>query len=165
MQMFNIGDKIVYPTQGVGIIDVIEEKDFNGKKEIYYKIHLVNNTMKVMLPLSRAEKANMRLISDPISLDSKLHNTLYGSDIEELSKIGYKQRNERYFSKSKLGKVEDYLDLISDLTHMKKKHNLNYMEKTILRTSKKILADEISQSKNLSIDEANNIINNFIYNL
>ena len=48
--MFNIGDKIVYPSQGIGVIDIIEEKEFKGEKQKYYTIQLCNNTMKLTLP-------------------------------------------------------------------------------------------------------------------
>ena len=48
--MFNIGDKIVYPVQGVGVIDLIEEREFKGEMQDFYKIHLISNSLKVMLP-------------------------------------------------------------------------------------------------------------------
>ncbi|MBE6062075.1 MAG: CarD family transcriptional regulator [Clostridium butyricum] len=155
MLQFKEGDKVVYPNQGVGIIEYIEEKEFNGKLEKYYKIYLTNNKMKVLLPFSRVEKSHMRLISDPDYLDYKLdHANDYIDKAEKLSKINYKERNELYNIKIKSGTVEDYLELIYNLTKMKMKHDLNYMEKTMLRTAKRILADEIAQSKHMDFDEA-----------
>lgn len=152
---FNIGDKIVYPNQGVGVIDFIEEKEFKGKMEKYYKIHLINNTMKLSLPLSRVMSANMRLISDSETLDSKLNCMKdYVKEVEKLAKINYKERNEIYSTKVKSGTLEDLLEIISNLTKLKTIHNLNSMEKMILRNTKKILIDEIAQSKKISIDEA-----------
>ncbi|MCR6515522.1 hypothetical protein M4I33_11645 [Clostridium sp. LY3-2] len=50
--MFNIGDKVVYPSQGVGTIENIEQKDFLGNKQDYYYITLTNN-LKVMLPTKK----------------------------------------------------------------------------------------------------------------
>lgn len=152
---FNIGDKIVYPNQGVGVIDFIEEKEFKGRMEKYYKIHLINNTMRLSLPLSRAISANMRLISDSETLDSKLNCMKdYVKEVEKLARINYKERNEIYSTKVKSGTLEDLLEIISNLTELKTIHNLNSMEKMILRNTKKILIDEIAQSKKISIDEA-----------
>lgn len=54
--MFNVGDKIVYPGQGVGIISCIEEREFKGEKQNFYEIDIVNSTMKLKLPASRFEK-------------------------------------------------------------------------------------------------------------
>lgn len=152
---FNIGDKIVYPNQGVGVIDFIEEKEFKGRMEKYYKIHLINNTMRLSLPLSRVISANMRLISDSETLDSKLNCMKdYVKEVEKLARINYKERNEIYSTKVKSGTLEDLLEIISNLTELKTIHNLNSMEKMILRNTKKILIDEIAQSKKISIDEA-----------
>ncbi|MDO5518628.1 MAG: CarD family transcriptional regulator, partial [Clostridium sp.] len=81
---------------------------------------------------------------------------------EALCKINYKERNELYSIKIKSGTVEDYLELIYNLTKMKNKHDLNYMEKTMLRTAKRILADEIAQSKNMNFDEAYDFLDTLI---
>lgn len=163
MPDFNIGDKIVYPNQGVGIIDVIEEKEFNGIKEKYYKIHLINNTMKLSLPLSRLKASNIRLISDSQTLDYNLNNkrkTL--EDIQQLAKTNYKERNEMYTSKIKSGTLKEQLEIIYNLTQLKSIHNLNSMEKMILRNTKKILIDEIVQSKKISECEADNLLESYI---
>lgn len=152
---FNIGDKIVYPNQGVGVIDLIEEKEFKGKKEKYYKIHLINNTMKLSIPFSRVKSSNIRLVSDSETLDFRLNNIKdYFKEVEKLAKTNYKIRNEIYSIKVKSGTLEDLLEIISNLTKLKTIHNLNSMEKMILRNTKKIVIDEISQSKKISIDEA-----------
>ena len=163
MLQFKEGDKVVYPNQGVGIIKYIEEKEFKGKLEKYYGIYLTNNKMQVLLPFSRVEKSHMRLISDPSYLDYKLkHANDYINDVEALAKINYKERSELYTLKIKSGTVEDYLELIYNLTQMKKKHELNYMEKTMLRTAKRILADEIAQSKQIDFDKAYELLEQLI---
>ena len=162
---FNIGDKIVYPNQGVGVIDVIEEKEFKGRIEKYYKIHLVNNTMRLSLPLSRVKSSNIRHISDSETLDCKLHHINdYVNEVEKLAKINYKERNEIYSTKVKSGTLEDLLEIISNLTELKTIHSLNSMEKMILRNTKKILIDEIAQSKKISIDEASYLLTRVLIN-
>ena len=156
---FNIGDKIVYPNQGVGVVDLIEEKEFKGKKEKYYKIHLINNTMKLSIPFSIVKSSNIRLVSDSETLDFRLNNIKdYFKEVEKLAKTNYKIRNEIYSIKVKSGTLEDLLEIISNLTKLKTIHNLNSMEKMILRNTKKIVIDEIAQSKKISIDEASYLL-------
>ena len=72
--MFNIGDKIVYPGQGIGVVDCIEEMEFKGERQNYYKIDIVNSTMKLKLPVSRVEFTNIRLISNSKEVDTDLNN-------------------------------------------------------------------------------------------
>ena len=85
--LFNIGDKIVYPMQGVGEIKLIEEKEFRGVMQTYYDIALVNNGMKLMLPSTKMDNSNARLISNPAKFDDILFNLdKYQTDLDSISK-------------------------------------------------------------------------------
>ena len=53
--MFNVGDKIVYPMHGAGVIDAIEEKDILGEKQAYYILKMPGE-VKVMVPTAKAEE-------------------------------------------------------------------------------------------------------------
>ncbi|MVX66300.1 CarD family transcriptional regulator [Clostridium chromiireducens] len=157
--MFNIGDVIVYPSQGVGVIDIIEEKEFKGEKQNYYTIQLNNSSMKLTLPFCRIESSNMRLISDSKTLDSSLKN-IYKYTVEPglLSKVNFKERKIINDSKLKSGTLENYLEIICNLTQLKMEHNLNSSEKQMLVNAKKIVIEEISQSKKVTNDEATTLL-------
>ena len=157
--MFNIGDKIVYPSQGIGVIDEIEEKEFKGEKQEYYTIQLYSNNMKLTLPSSRIETSIMRLISDSKTLDNCLkHINKFIVEIDGLSKVNFKERKTINELKIKSGALDDYLEVICNLTQLKMEQNLNSSEKQMLANTKKIVIEEISQSKNLSNDEAANLL-------
>ena len=66
--MFNIGDKIVYPMHGAGVIDAIEEKDILGEKQAYYILKMPGE-VKVMVPVDKAEQVGVRNIIDKTSAD------------------------------------------------------------------------------------------------
>ncbi|MDU7439081.1 hypothetical protein [Clostridium butyricum] len=105
----------------------------------------------------------MRHISDSKTLDSKLNNIkYYVKEVDKLAKTNYKERNEIYSTKVKSGTLEDLLEIISNLTELKTIHDLNSMEKTILRNTKRILIDEIAQSKKISLDEAGYLLDIFM---
>ena len=59
--MFNIGDKVVYPMHGAGVIQDIEEKNILGEKTAYYIIKMPGE-VKVMVPTAKAEEIGMRNI-------------------------------------------------------------------------------------------------------
>ena len=61
--MFNVGDKVVYPMHGAGVIQDIEEKNILGEKTSYYIIKMPGE-VKVMVPTSKAEEVGMRNIID-----------------------------------------------------------------------------------------------------
>ena len=63
--LFKAKQEVVYPTQGVGRIEKIEEKEFKGKKVLYYVIYLEVSDMTVMIPTSKAEELGVRAIVSP----------------------------------------------------------------------------------------------------
>ena len=66
--MFNVGDKIVYPMHGAGVIDAIEEKDILGEKQAYYILKMPGE-VKVMVPTAKADEIGVRNIIDKESAD------------------------------------------------------------------------------------------------
>ena len=57
---FNIGDKIVYPMHGAGVIEAIEERIIMGEKKKYYILSIPVGNMSVMIPMDNAEKIGVR---------------------------------------------------------------------------------------------------------
>lgn len=161
--MFNIGDKIVYPGQGIGVVDCIEEMEFKGERQNYYKIDIVNSTMKLKLPVSRVEFTNIRLISNSKEIDTDLNN--FSDFIVSEEKIKTSTAKERMIintQKIKEGTLNDYLDVICNLTQVKKLSNINANEKQVLNSTKSLVVEEISQSKDLSREEAIELLENAI---
>ena len=80
--MFNIGDKVVYPMHGAGVIQDIEEKNILGEKTAYYIIKMPGE-VKVMVPTAKAEEIGMRNIID-VETASKVFQVLE-TDSTEMS--------------------------------------------------------------------------------
>lgn len=161
--MFNIGDKIVYPSQGIGVIESIEEREFKGEKQNYYKIDIFNSSMKLTLPISKAEGVNIRLINDSKTIDNdllELDKFLSGS--EEIKKTNAKERMLVNSKKIKTGVLNDYLDVICNLTEVMKNGNINANEKQVLTATKALVIEEIRQSKDITKEEAEKILENAI---
>ncbi|PGR55007.1 transcription factor YdeB, partial [Bacillus cereus] len=57
--LFQIGDNIVYPMQGAGIIKAIEEKEISGEKQQYYVIKMSASNMELMIPAGRILNSNI----------------------------------------------------------------------------------------------------------
>lgn len=157
--MFNIGDKVVYPNQGIGIISDIEQIEFKGEKQDYYKIEIFNNTMKLRLPVSRAEVTNLRLLSEPEVIDKRLEYV--GKTMSEESECNEYTAKERMITNSekiKSGSLKSTLEVICDLTQVKIKSKLNAAEKQILKNAKDFVIKEISYSKGLSLEDSTSLL-------
>ena len=57
---FKIGDKVVYPNHGVGVIEQISYGMLDGRTETYYMLRITSNSLKVMVPRSNAEAVGLR---------------------------------------------------------------------------------------------------------
>ena len=67
--MFEIGERVVYPMHGAGVIEGIEEKELLGEIKQFYILKLPIKNMKVMLPIDSAEKLGVRRVVDKIAFN------------------------------------------------------------------------------------------------
>lgn len=68
--MFQVGDNIVYPMHGAGIIEAIEEKEFLEEKQQYYVIRMSISNMTVMIPTRKILSSNIRPVTDILALNT-----------------------------------------------------------------------------------------------
>lgn len=101
----------------------------------------------------------MRLISDIKTLENSLkHVDRFTEEAEKFSKINYKERRSVSKIKIKSGTFDEFLEVIFDLTQLKKWHSLNSSEKQMLNYIKKIVIEEIAQAKGLTSNEASELL-------
>ena len=89
ISLFQIGDKIVYPMQGAGVIESIDEQEFQGEKKKYCTIKLPINKMQIMIPMDKIENTSIRLIVDNSTLESAFR-VFHNGELDE--SLNYKQR-------------------------------------------------------------------------
>lgn len=154
--MFKIGDKIVYPLHGAGIIESIETKEVLGENRDYYVLKLPKNQIKIMLPLDNIENLGLRSIEN-----SKFLETVYDI-LEEGASAMPSNWNKRYrenFEKVKTGDLCEVAEVVRNLTHKDREKGLSSGEKKMLDTTKQILISEIAMIKNYDWTEAEAEIN------
>lgn len=157
--MFKKGDVIVYPNQGVGVIDSIENREFKGDTKTFYNIQILNNSLKLMMLADKVEDSNARLISNLADLNASLEKFKeWKPDVDKLENTNGKERLETNSSKIKSGTFEDFLEVYSDLLYVRRQHSLNSSENQMFNKTRKILIEEISQVKGISRKDAEKIL-------
>lgn len=149
--LFNIGDKVVYPMHGAGIIEAIEEKEVLGNKQLYYVIMIKN--MQIMFPME--SKIGIRQIVDEKVLDDAL-TTLSLEASEPIRNPTQRQRNN--MSKLKTGDIYEGAEVIRDLTHLSNQRPLAMGDKTMLDNAKQILSSELGLVKGVAPEEAEELL-------
>ncbi|WP_066303785.1 CarD family transcriptional regulator [Bacillus sp. FJAT-29814] len=154
--MFQIGDYIVYPTQGAGVIEAIEEKEVLGEKRPYYIIKMKIVKMQVMIPLGKEKNARIRIVSDDDTLEEVMDVFHYG---ETNTKLSMKERYKINTEKLKTGVMKDGAEVVRDLLRINKKKSLNSSEKQMLESARKIFIGELGLIKGLTDHQAADMLN------
>ena len=142
--MFNIGDKVVYPMHGAGVIQDIEEKNILGEKTAYYIIKMPGE-VKVMVPTAKAEEIGMRNIIDGETA-SKVFQVLE-TDSTEMS-LNWNKRYRDNMEKMKSGDIYEVADVVRNLSFKQKERGLSTGEKKMLLNAKQILVSELTLAEN-----------------
>ena len=156
--MYNVGDKVVYPMHGAGVIDSIEEKEILGEKQSYYILKMPGE-VKVMVPLSTAEQHGIRNIIDKSEAE-KVFNVLEQDETEM-----EKNWNKRYrdnMEKMKSGNIYEIADVVRNLSFKQKEKGLSTGEKKMLHNAKQILVSELVLAEHASQDEVEELVDNKI---
>ncbi|PEW52158.1 CarD family transcriptional regulator [Bacillus cereus] len=145
--MFQIGDNIVYPMHGAGIIEAIEEKEFSGKKQQYYVIKMSISNMQVMIPMGKILSSSIRPVTDILALKHIIHIFQHGKSDKLLP---WKQRYKVNTDKIKTGEIQDGAEVVRDLMRMKKEKALNTSEKKMLDNAHEFLISELGLIKGIT---------------
>lgn len=156
--MFNVGDHIVYPMHGAGVIDGIEEKNILGEKQTYYILKMPGE-VKVMVPTNKAEEIGVRSIIDKASADKVFE--ILQEDKTDMS-MNWNKRYRDNMDKMKSGDIYEIADVVRNLAFKQKEKGLSTGEKKMLTNAKQILVSELVLAENTSEEIMEGMIENKI---
>ena len=144
-QLFKVGDKAVYPAQGVAEVISIEEKDIAGNRLKFYVLRILDTNRKIMVPVNNAKSVGLRR---PISEE----------EIEEIFAIlrertiafdnqTWNRRFRGFMDKIKTGSV---FDVMRDLYRLKAEKSLSFGERRMLETARALIVKEIAVTREKS---------------
>ena len=152
--MYSVGDKVVYPMHGAGIIDSIEEKEILGEKQSYYILKMPGE-VKVMVPTLTAEQHGIRNVIDKTEAE-KVINILEQNETEM-----EKNWNKRYrdnMDKMKSGNIYEIADVVRNLSFKQKEKGLSTGEKKMLHNAKQILVSELVLAEHATQEEVEELV-------
>ena len=153
--MYTLGDKVVYPLHGVGVIDSIEDKTVLGEERSYYVIKLAISDMTVMIPTNKSEDLGLRLVVSDKDANKALK--AIGSETTEMDE-DWKSRYQQNFEKIKSGSILNVAEVVRNLFHRNKVKELSIMEKKLYENAYRLLVDEISYVKDLEREKVQNLV-------
>ena len=138
--MYNIGDSVVYPMHGAGIIEGIEQKEILGKQQSYYIMRMPIGDMKVMIPLASAAQIGIRDVIDSAAAERVLSafRTVETDVIQNWNK-----RFRDNMEKIKSGNILEVAAVVKSLMMRDRRKGLSTGERKMLSSAKQIMISEI----------------------
>ena len=150
--MFKIGDLAVYPAQGVGIIERIEQRKISGCQQDFFVMRILENNMIIMIPSSNVANVGLRQIIDRKEVP-KVFSILQARDICVDDNQTWNRRYRDYMDKIKSGSVYEVAEVYRDLSTIQQDKELSFGERKMLDTARNLLVKEISLAKNMKEED------------
>ena len=145
---FSIGEKAVYPAQGVAEVVGIEEKSISGTKIRFYVLRIVDTEMKIMVPTHKAKQVGLRSLASKDDI-KQVMDILKDTDVR-MDKQTWNRRYRGFMEKIKTGSLFEVAEVYRDLSRLKHTKTLSFGEKRMLDTARGLIVKEfaVAQEKN-----------------
>jgi CarD family transcriptional regulator len=148
---FQIGEKVVYPNQGVGVIENISSRSFGTQCERFYLLRLTYSCMTVMVPFSNVGNIGLRKICKNTEINRILHFLAHGHcDSITDWKVRFKENTDKMQSGSLLQAAE----VLKTLLILQVEKPLSFREKKMLDRARHMLVTELSMARRIPDTEA-----------
>ena len=154
--MFQVGDKIVHPMHGAGVVNGIVEKKVNGVMRSYYELKLPVGGMLVMIPTENSEEIGVRPIIDRDQGDQVIAAF---EKIEVEMDQNWNRRYRENMIRLKSGDLLEVARVVKGLMLRDEARGLSTGERKMLHVAKQILISELVLSQSSSYEEIEDRIN------
>jgi CarD family transcriptional regulator len=144
MGMYRIGDKIVYPMHGAGVIEAIEEREYLGQKQDYYILKMPVGDLRVMIPTHNVVGIGIRDIIAPVEIE-KVLKILRDQSVNVTA--NWSKRYRENMIKIKSGSIYEVADVVRTLMLREKGKGLSTGERKMLNSARQILISELVLAK------------------
>lgn len=144
--MFIVGDRVVYPMHGAGIVESIEEKEILGELRKYYVMRIPTGEMKVLIPLDNVEESGLRGVISEEQIQEVL-TVLQSRDIEMSS--NWNRRYRANMEKIKTGDILEVAEVVRNLSLRDREKSLSTGERKMLENARQILISELVLAKGI----------------
>ncbi len=142
---FQIGDKVVYPNHGVGVIEQISSRTMGASVEKFYLLRIKSSSLKVMVPFHNVESVGLRRVIR----NGDVQNILdYLTDGKCENHADWKYRFKENSDKMRTGSLLEVAGVLKSLLQLAQSKPLSFREKKMLERARYLLVSELAMAKN-----------------
>ena len=139
---FQVGDKVIYPNHGLGVVQGIETKTILGTTCGFYHLRMVANETTVLVPVDNVDGVGLRRAINDEEIE-RLFSLLGDGKIDNHQ--NWKGRFKDNSDKMRSGSIYDVADVLKSLTFLAKSKSLSFREKRMLDRAKFLIISEVSE--------------------
>jgi len=144
---FQIGDKVIYPNHGLGVVEKVEEKTILGTTTGFFHLRIISNETTVLVPVANVDNVGLRRAITDEEVE-RLFGLLGDGRIDNHQ--NWKGRFKDNSDKMRTGSIYDMADVLKSLTFLAKSKSLSFREKRMLDRAKSLIVSEISEVMQLT---------------
>ena len=154
--MYQVGDKIVHPMHGAGVIDSIVSRKMNGVMREYYQMRLPTGNMLVMIPTDHTAEIGVR----PVMNEAEAREVMAAMETIEVDMCqNWNHRYRENMTRLKSGDLIEVARVVKGLMKRDDQRGLSTGERKMLHSAKQILISELVLSQNLTHEVVEERIN------
>jgi len=156
---FQVGDKVVYPNQGVGIIEQISTRNLTGQTEMFYLLRLNSSSLRVMVPTSNVASVGLRRVAKGREIETVFDYLAKG---QCKTPQDWKWRFKENCEKMRVGSLRQVAEVLKSLLRLNQAKPLSFREKKMLDRAWSLLVDEIAVARALQKQTAETLLARYL---
>src|ERR1017187_3009994 len=142
---FHIGDKVVYPNHGVGIIEQSSSRTIGETVEQFYLLKIQSSSLKVMVPFHNVGMVGLRRVIRNGEIQ-KIVDFLEDGECDNNAdwKYRFKENSERM----RTGSLLEVANVLKALLVLNQSKSLSFREKKMLERARYLLVSELAMARN-----------------
>jgi len=142
---YKVGDKVVYPAHGVGVIEDVESRTISGAEAMFYSLRIIDSDMKILIPTTKSKSVGLRRVIGK-DMVNKVYKVLREKRVT-VDQATWNRRYREYTEKIKTGSVLEIAEVLRDLFMLKGDKELSFGERKMLDTARNLLVKELAIAK------------------
>ncbi len=152
---FKVGDKVIYPNHGIGMVTAINKMTFDGQMIEFYQLRLQENNTTVNVPIAKIDEIGIRPLIRTLDCD-KLLKLLAANFATPPS--DWKDRFKEFSEKMRTGDIFSVAEILKHLTYLSQFKPLSFREKRMLERARFLVISEIAMVSNKTEDKVSEIV-------
>jgi len=146
MNSLKVGDRVIYPNQGLGVIEDIQDEAYNGERFRILHLRILTNNTLVLVPSASIEEIGIRKLISERAV-KEIFDYMKNGEVEV--SMNWKGRYKEHVNLMRSGTILDMVAVLKSLYYLSLIKPLSFREKKMMEKAKELIVSEISEASSL----------------